>query len=183
VAAVVDIDNRGATRKAMLHLAEHGHRRVLYLAGPPGTTTTMARSAGARAAAKAGAVTEVIVRAGDLGRSSGEALVGQALRDGLAFTAVLASNDLMAIGALAALRRAGIAVPGQVSVIGVDDIPIAADVTPALTTVHLPLVELGAAAGRLAVRTATAAADGDRPPATLPATLVERESVGPVPGA
>jgi LacI family transcriptional regulator len=66
-------------------------------------------------------------------------------------TAIAALNDSMAIGALALLRSRGIAVPDRVSVIGFDDMPIARDVTPALTTVRLPLADMGARAMTLAL--------------------------------
>lgn len=175
-AGAVDVDNHGATELAMVHLARLGHRRILYLAGPPANTTTTARLAGALGAAKKRRIArrDVTVRAGDLSRRSGQELVEEALSEGLDFTAVLASNDLMAIGALVALRRAGIGVPDQVSVVGIDDIPIAADVTPALTTVRLPMEEMGAAAAKLAVQ--------ERMPGSRsapPVQLIERESAAP----
>ncbi|MFC7106168.1 substrate-binding domain-containing protein [Nonomuraea rubra] len=65
--------------------------------------------------------------------------------------AVLAANDMLAIGALSGFREAGLSVPGDVSVTGVDDIPLASDVTPRLTTVALPLAQCGAEAIRFAM--------------------------------
>jgi LacI family transcriptional regulator len=177
-AGVVEVDNHGATELAMIHLARLGHRRILYLAGPPSNTTTTARLAGVLAAAKKRRIArrDLTVRSGDLSRRSGQELVEGALHEGIDFTAVLASNDLMAIGALVALRKAGISVPERVSVIGIDDVPIAADVTPTLTTVHLPLEEMGAAAAELAVQERVA---GTR--LAPPVRLVERESAAPAP--
>jgi LacI family transcriptional regulator len=61
-------------------------------------------------------------------------------------TAFVATNDLMALGVLAELRSRGIEVPGRISVVGFDDIDVAADLSPALTTVRLPMAEIGAAA-------------------------------------
>lgn len=177
-AGVVEVDNHGATELAMSHLARLGHRHVLYLAGPPSNTTTTARLAGALAAVKRRRLArrDITIRTGDLSRRSGQELVEEALHEGVDFTAVLASNDLMAIGALVALRKAGIGVPDQVSVVGIDDVPIAADVTPGLTTVRLPLAEMGAAAAELAVQDRVA---GTRSaPGVL---LVERESAAPPP--
>jgi LacI family transcriptional regulator len=175
---VVEVDNHGACELAMSHLARLGHRRILYLAGPPSSTTTTARLAGALEAAKKRRIArrDLTVRAGDLSRRSGQELVEEALREGVEFTAVLASNDLMAIGALVALRRAGIQVPEQVSVVGIDDVPIAADVTPALTTVRLPLEEMGVAAAELAVQDRVAAIRS-----APPVRLIQRESAGPAP--
>ncbi len=82
----------------------------------------------------------------------------------------------MAIGALACLRTRGVDVPGDVSIIGFDDMPIALDVTPALTTVRLPLVDIGARAMSLALREH----DGRRPLVEhAAATLVLRDSTQP----
>jgi LacI family transcriptional regulator len=81
----------------------------------------------------------------------------------------------MAVGALATLRSLGRAVPGDVSVTGFDDMPIARDVTPALTTVRLPLAEMGARAMAIALE-----ADGDEPRVErIPAELVRRASTAP----
>jgi LacI family transcriptional regulator len=90
-------------------------------------------------------------------------------------TAIVALNDSMAIGALAVLRARGLSVPADVSVVGFDDMPIARDVTPALTTVRLPLVEIGARAIGLTL-------DAQHPSPRVEevaATLVTRESLAP----
>lgn len=100
------------------------------------------------------------------GRSATVRLLGRDERPDL----ILAGNDVLAIGALHALREAGVRVPEDVAVSGVDDIPIAQDVTPSLTTVSLPFVEAGRAALALALDPA-ATAD-----VHLPATLVVRSS-------
>ncbi|MFD0581403.1 substrate-binding domain-containing protein [Dactylosporangium darangshiense] len=89
---------------------------------------------------------------------------------------MVALNDSMAVGALTTLRERDIAVPGGISLIGFDDMPIARDVTPPLTTVRLPLTEMGARAMSLALDT-----DGDAAriePA--PATLIRRASSQPL---
>ena len=89
-------------------------------------------------------------------------------------TAIVAHSDQAAIGALSVLRARGVAVPGEVSVFGFDDVPAARDVTPALSTVRLPLRELGATAMRLALDGWTGA-----PRTTvLPTELVLRDSSG-----
>ena len=82
----------------------------------------------------------------------------------------------MAIGALASARERGIAVPGRSDVVGFDDMPVARDVTPALTTVRLPLVEMGERAMALALSTSD---DGRPRIETAAATLVVRDSAGP----
>jgi LacI family transcriptional regulator len=102
----------------------------------------------------------------DGGRTATAALLDRGTRPDL----ILAGNDVLAIGALHALRSAELRVPEDVAVSGVDDIPIARDVTPSLTTVSLPFVEAGRAAFTLALDPATTA------DVHLPGTLVVRSS-------
>jgi LacI family transcriptional regulator len=83
----------------------------------------------------------------------------------------------MAIGAIALLRSRGVAVPDQVSVTGFDDMPIARDVTPALTTVRLPLVTMGVRAMTLALDPAGGTPRIER----VPAEVIQRDSAGPAP--
>jgi LacI family transcriptional regulator len=84
-------------------------------------------------------------------RVSGYQRTREALGVGLDFTAILAGTDMVALGALAALRDAGLDVPGDISLVGFDDVPFAADLTPALTTVRVPYEDLGRTAVRLAL--------------------------------
>ena len=88
---------------------------------------------------------------GEFSRRFGYERIARALTDGTEFTAILAANDATAAGALQALRDGGKRVPQDVSVVGYDDVPVAAETVPALTTVHIPLQEMGRAAVRLAV--------------------------------
>jgi len=97
--------------------------------------------------------------------------VATLLAAGKKFTALLAGNDLMAAGAIAALREAGVRVPEDVSVAGYDDLPTAVDVWPALTTVHVPLEDVG----RLAVELAFGGS-GMQTTITVPTHLVVRGS-------
>lgn len=84
-------------------------------------------------------------------RDGGHAAMTELLSRGLSATCVFAVTDVMAIGALTALREAGLSVPGDVSLAGFDDIPVVRDLTPPLTTVALPLELLGEHAMRLAI--------------------------------
>lgn len=172
---VVPLDNQGAARLAARRLLDAGHRDLLYLAGPRDRTTTAARYSGVTAELEQRRVAarRLQVAYGPLNRETGYREVGIRADAGVLPDAILGSNDLLAIGALSALRDRGIAVPGDVSVIGIDDVPVASDVTPRLTTVRLPLVGLGQAAAQVAFGLASAAT-------TEPAQLVERESVRPV---
>ncbi|GAB3968723.1 LacI family DNA-binding transcriptional regulator [Plantactinospora veratri] len=160
-----------------------GHTRIGVVAGPRHLTTTTDRLAGLRRAAREHGqklTTRQIVYA-DFDRSGGATATATLLETHPEVTAIVALNDSMAIGALALLRSRGIDVPGRISVVGFDDMPIARDVTPALTTIRLPLADMGARAMTLALQ----------PPEPLntpqiehvAAELVRRESSAPPPTA
>lgn len=146
----VRFDNEGGAAALARHILSLGHERIAYVAGPAGNTTTTARRQGFETALhKSGRAAEVTVH-GDFSRHSGfEAAVGL-LRGHPGITAVVAGNDLMALGVIAALRRHGVDVPGDVSVAGFDDLPSCVDVVPALTTVRIPLERGVRTAGRAA---------------------------------
>ncbi|WP_416978322.1 LacI family DNA-binding transcriptional regulator [Streptomyces sp. T028] len=148
---VVEYDNEGGAFALVAHVLAQGHRRVLFLGGKPDHTTALGRERGYTEAHRARGVEvdPALVLHGDFTRDTGHRLVRQALEQGLDFTAVVAATDMVAAGALTALHEAGLDVPGDVSLTGYDDIPFARDLSPALTTVHVPYEELG----RLAVRT------------------------------
>jgi LacI family transcriptional regulator, galactose operon repressor len=173
---VVAIDNEGGSAAITQHLIGRGHRHIAYLTGPEGRTTTTTRLAGFRSAmAEAGvAVDESLVVHGDFSRGSGLAAVEALLSDQRRFTAVLAANDLVAAGAVTALRTAGLRVPEDVSVAGYDDLPTAVDVWPNLTTVHVPLEEIGRKAIELAF-----GGTGTHTSVMVPTHVVVRESVAP----
>jgi LacI family transcriptional regulator len=179
------IDSYGGARAMVRHLIAGGHRAILHVTGPADNFDAHERERGYRdelAAALPDAKPEVV--RGDFGETSGYA-AGRALGVGLRRKAwprpaVFAANDAMAIGCLAAFGELGLAVPGDVAVAGFDDIPLAAYVRPSLTTMHVPIVELGrGAVTQLARHIATSGRAGDRPVATrLEPKLVVRESCG-----
>ena len=153
----ISFDNRGAGRLLGRYVADSGHRRVAILAGPPEHAAFSARTDGLVEALRSRGVEAIrtIHCAGT--RQGGQDGVRRLLVEGLAETdAVLAVNDVVAIGALTALRAAAVAVPAELSVTGFDDIQLAVDVTPRLTTVALPLAYAGTEAARLALGAATA---------------------------
>ncbi len=158
-------------------LYELGHQRVGVIAGPRQLTTTTDRVAGVRRAARefGRPLPDQWIVYADFDRDSGAAAARELLDAEPELTAIAALNDTMAIGALAMLRGRGVPVPEQVSVVGFDDMPIARDVTPALTTVRLPLADIGARAMTLALDPAT---DGMPRVEEVPATLVRRDSAG-----
>lgn len=132
---------------------EAGHKHVGVVAAPKQLTTTTDRLAGLRRAAREYRRTLPARRIeyAEFDRDGGAAATAALLDADPRLTVIVALNDSMAIGALSTLRERGLSVPADVSVVGFDDMPIARDVTPALTTVRLPLVEIGARAIGLAL--------------------------------
>lgn len=145
------VDNASGAARAVDHMVrEHGRRHIAYIAGPAGHEESDERMAGVQAAvARAGLELgpESIVN-GNFTPESGRRAVEQWLARDVKFDAILAANDEMAVGALEALRLAGIDCPGQVAVSGFDDSASARFCHPALTTVRQPITALGAAAVR-----------------------------------
>jgi LacI family transcriptional regulator len=170
-------DNFGGARALAHHLADLGHRRLAVISGPPQLTTTRDRLEGFRQGLRERGLDlpSEAVLPGDFSRNSGEAAGEELLRRALPVTAVFALNDQMAVGALSAFRRAGLRVPQDVSLAGFDDMAIARDVTPTLTTVRVPMEEMGVRAMEMALQ-----APGDELRVLfLPAVVMVRESTGP----
>lgn len=149
---VMPTNDDGALQMAQ-SLVGLNHRKIGVISGPPSLTTTEDRMAGFRRGLREAGVALPgrLVRVGDFTRDGGERQTESLLDDAPDVTAVFALNDVMAIGALRAIRRRGLRVPEDISVAGFDDIPIAADVWPPLSTVRVPLVELGVKAVELAL--------------------------------
>jgi LacI family transcriptional regulator len=171
-----NLEGAAALARAMLEL---GHRRFAVLAGPRTLTTVVDRLAGFAGEladndvklAEEDIVESAFTRDG--GYAAMQTLIA---RGGTLPTCVLAVTDVMAIGALTALREAGISVPGEVSLAGFDDIPVVRDLSPALTTVALPLEQLGERAMELAIRGARTTRSRT---VRLPGEVVLRESTAP----
>jgi LacI family transcriptional regulator len=136
-----DVDGAGA---AIRHLVEVGHREIAILAGPP-VLSSVLRVLGARLALGRAGLQPVAVVPCDDTLEGGRAAAKEVLTT-VRPTALLAYNDLVAIGALRAAHALGIGVPGETSIVGVDDIDVAAFVEPPLTTVRQPKQEMGARA-------------------------------------
>ncbi|MFI9566247.1 LacI family DNA-binding transcriptional regulator [Streptomyces rishiriensis] len=153
-ATTVDYDNESGAYAMAGHLLSAGHRRILALPGPAELSTAQGRLNGARRAFEAYGVPfdRGLVRRGpyDDAYAYGYAAAEAALHETPDFTAVLAGTDVVAAGAMQALRAAGLRVPEDVSITGYDDIPLASQLTPQLTTVHVPYEEMGRVALRAA---------------------------------
>ncbi|MCW3841055.1 LacI family transcriptional regulator [Micromonospora yasonensis] len=146
-------ENRAGAAAMARALLDLGHRRFAVLAGPPALTTVADRLGGFRDELKKAGITLAtsdIVEA-PFTRDGGYGAMTELLDRGLTATCVFALTDVMAIGACAALRDHGLSVPDDVSVAGFDDIPIVRDLTPPLTTVALPLPQLGEQAMQMAL--------------------------------
>ncbi|MEU5104428.1 MULTISPECIES: LacI family DNA-binding transcriptional regulator [unclassified Streptomyces] len=177
-ALVVEFDNEAGARAITGHLVSTGHRRIVFLGGLPGNTALDARVAGYRAALAAHGLPPAAAHVVDcgLGRAAGHRAMTELLRDGTEFTAVFAGDDMVAAGALRAIAEAGLRVPGDISLVGYNDIPLAQDFNPPLTTVHTPAEELGRVAVRMALRDPEETADTHQ---VLGTHIVVRDSVGP----
>ncbi|MFC3999411.1 LacI family DNA-binding transcriptional regulator [Nocardiopsis sediminis] len=167
-----DNDNTGGAQRAVRHLLGGGRRRIATIAGPQDMIGGQDRLAGYHAALE-GSGLRPAVEVGDFTRESGADAMRRLLAKDPRVDAVFAANDLMAIGALQALRRAGRGVPGDVAVVGFDDIEAARFTDPPLTTVRAPIVEQAEAMVRLLL-TPEPGRGGDR--VVLPTELVVRES-------
>lgn len=178
-AAELSVDYEHAARALGEHLVSLGHTRIAYLAGPPQAYTDQLRRRGLAELITRSPGVEVLDLAGGAQIEDGYRAAEPVLSSSA--TAVIAFNDLVALGLLARLRELGVDVPGEISVTGIDDIPLARFAAPPLTTMSVPRVELGAQAWRR-LRDAMAGT-----PATHPLsfrTILEvRGSTGPAPEA
>ncbi|GII76450.1 LacI family transcriptional regulator [Sphaerisporangium rufum] len=143
--------NREAARDLAVALAGLGHRRFAVLAGPPRLYTATDRAAGFREGLLAAGLPEPVMVPGGFDRDGGRVAALELLASGPEITCVFAVNDVMAVGALAALREHGLRVPEDISLAGFDDIAPLRDLVPALTTVRLPLARMGELALELAL--------------------------------
>jgi DNA-binding LacI/PurR family transcriptional regulator len=151
-ASYVDADNRGGARAAVLHLAARGRRRIATITGPLDMGVGLDRLDGYRdgLAAAGLAADPALVEPGDFTEEGGAAAMVRLLaRPGPPVDAVFAASDLMAAGALRALRAAGRRVPEEVAVVGFEDSAVARYAQPPLTTVRQPIEEMGRQATRL----------------------------------
>ncbi len=141
----ITIDNYGGAHAMVRHLIGLGHRRIALIRGAPRNQDASERLRGYREAMMqlGGEWSPELELPGDFTEESGHNAVQQLLATTPRPTAVFASNDSMAIGALSALGEAGLRVPGDIALAGFDDIPIARFMMPPLTSVHVPIAELG----------------------------------------
>ncbi len=180
-------DDEVGVRAVVDHLVGLGHRSIGHLAGPQDTSTGRARLAAFQRAIEDAGVDSAGVEATRIfDIDAGQAACTRLLDGAGAMTAIVAANDLLAVGALRALRERGIAVPGGMSVVGYNDMPLVDLLDPPLTTVRVPQYEMGQTAARIML-TLLADRRDDAPPdvatdarqVTLEPRLVVRGSTAP----
>jgi DNA-binding LacI/PurR family transcriptional regulator len=175
---VVDVDNLNGARQAAGCLVEGGHRQIAMITGVAGWKSVTDRSAGFQQTLQAAniATDPALQVEGDWSYESGYHAMHALLARQRPFTAVFAQNDRMAIGAIRALREMGRRVPDDVSVVGYDDIPVAAYCEPPLTTVRQPMREVGETATRLLIEAIAKPNGAGSQEVLLKTELVRRES-------
>ena len=179
---IISVDQELGARRATRHLVGLGHTRIGHVAGAAGWFDATARRRGWRTELESAGLTPSVLWPGDWTAESGYR-AGVELRELLrssprtAPTAVFVANDLMALGLIRALHEGGLSVPGDVSVVGFDDIPGAAFFRPALTTVRQDFEELGRQSIALLL---AALRHEERISAPIPPLLIARESTAGV---
>jgi signal transduction histidine kinase/DNA-binding LacI/PurR family transcriptional regulator/AraC-like DNA-binding protein len=179
--AAIIADNAGGIHAAIRHLVDHGHRHIAFIAGSP---DDLKGDSGARLHAYRATLHAFglpadphLVAYGRHMLATGYAAMQQIIASGEHFSAVCASNDESALGAMQALREAGRRVPDDVAVIGFDDRPEGSAYDPTLSSVHVPLFLMGYRAVEL-LRSRIDGAAAPALPVTIPTHLVPRESCG-----
>jgi DNA-binding LacI/PurR family transcriptional regulator len=167
------VDNHGGARQAVEHLVNRGRRTVATIAGRQDMSAGVDRLAGYREVLDAAGLSPTVAY-GDFTHASGVHAMSRLLDQRPGLDAVFVASDIMAAGALHALRKSGRRVPEDVAVVGFDDLPLAQHTQPPLTTVRQPLERVGAAAAELLLTALDGIPIGVDP--VLPTTLVARAS-------
>ena len=173
----VDVDNRAGARTAVAHLLGLGHRRIGCITNAPLAYTAAADRVDGYRDALAGAGVDDdprLIVEGAFDAASGHAAALGLLARAPDISALFVASDIVAFGAIRAVRESGRAVPADLSIVGFDDIPLARHFDPPLTTIRIPARALGAAAGRALVERLAGRAWGER--MLLPTELIVRES-------
>jgi LacI family transcriptional regulator len=182
---LVAADDAAGVGEAVRHLAELGHREVAHVTGPGSLSTTERRKRAFRdECGRLGLEIEGrVVHGGAFTAGAGARAAGELLGRERPFTAIVAGNDLVALGCIRALAAAGLRCPRDVSITGHNDTPLVDSVDPPLTTVAIPQERIGAEAGRLLLRRL----EGHEPEGNrrllLPTEFLVRGSTAPPPTA
>ena len=176
----VGLDNVRAGQLAAEHLLSLGHTRLAHIAAPPGPRLSRERQTGfAQAVHSAGIAAEVLIEnTADFGCQPGYEAMQRLLRQRSVPTAVFAATDLAAIGAMAAIHQAGLQVPADISVVGLDNIEVSAFQSPPLTTIRQFLTQM-AALGVQMLLDILAGREPAQPQVALEPALIVRQSTAP----
>ena len=172
-------DDVAGTTLALEHLLDLGHRRIAHLAGEEGEASITRRRTYEQLMTSRGLAAEIRVESCDLTEEDGYAAACRLLDAERPPTAIFAVNDVACVGALSAARQRGLAVPGQLSLVGFDNTPLAGSRHLWLTTIDYDVVQVGVQAAKLLIKRM---ADPTRPATDFrsPASLVVRGTTGPV---
>jgi DNA-binding LacI/PurR family transcriptional regulator len=178
----VDIDNRAAAEQAVKHLIHLGHRQIACITNAkPSYSGAAGRLQGYRDALACEGILFAadLVRYGDFDPESGFLQMTSLVESGVPMTAAFVASDVVALGAMAAIRQHGLTIPGDIAVVGFDDVPVAKYMDPSLTTIKLPMADLTRCACDMLVKMI----GGEHPAqhrVLLEAKLVVRQSCGAV---
>jgi LacI family transcriptional regulator len=170
-------DDEAGVAAAVEHLVGLGHRHIAHLSGPATVSTGLVRAQAFHHAIAAHSLPEVVVECASYSESAGAAAASCLLEEHPETTAILAGNDMIALGVLQALSERGLDCPREISLIGFNDMLFVDKLTPPLTTVHVPHHRLGAEAAQLLLDQ-LAGADSTPKRVSLPLRLVVRGSTG-----
>jgi len=172
-------DDAAGIHAAVAHLVDLGHKRILHLSGPISFSTSRVRTKAFQESCRTLKVAGEVIKSSAYSIDSGNSAMQRYLKaKSPIFTAVVAGNDLLALGVYHALREFGLNCPKEVSVIGFNDMPFSPDFQPPLTTVASPHYEMGAEAARLLLDQIDGREIGAMK-ITLPVKLVIRSSTAP----
>jgi LacI family transcriptional regulator len=175
------MDMGGGIRQAAEHLRALGHRDCVYLAGPRASWSNRQRQKALKAAGQRLGLTTTVLGPFEPSYEAGLRAADQALAENP--TAIVAYNDLIALGVIARMADRGVAVPGDVSVVGFDDIAMAAMASPSLTTVWVPTAAAGQTAVDLLLGPRAGQPENGRQARAIKTELRVRGSTGPPPEA
>lgn len=185
-ASTVNVDYAAGVGQAMQHLFSLGHKQIGFISGPLALNSARARAEAFQKALREHGlpIQANWMQEGDHRVEGGHQAMKRILKSGALPTAVMGSNDLTAIGAMGAIHESGLQIPGDISVIGFDDIELSAYTLPALTTLHVPRRELAATAFRSLFRgrEETAGKSSRRRDHIIAPRLLVRQSTGEAPG-
>jgi DNA-binding LacI/PurR family transcriptional regulator len=176
----LDVDSKQGLRQIVQHLIDGGHRRIAYISAPQDLMFASHRLEGYKQALAGNGMRfdQSLVIEGELTERSGYAAAMQFLSANPQPSAIVACNDLMALGAMSAARELGLAVGRDLAVTGFDDVPLAAHAHPPLTTVRQPIYEIGRRICRMLIRLLEGEPLEDRQVLLEPELVIRASSIG-----